>query len=70
MMYEALSEEIRAQLEASKIAAIRYSSSIDEPADKVDDAILLSVDSAISPEALGGYVPGPIKVWFEFATSG
>ena len=70
MNYEALSEEVRSKLEASKVAMVRYSSSIDDPAGKVDDAVLVSKDSEIVTGGMEGYVVGPVGVWFEFVTSG
>lgn len=70
MNYESLSEEVRSKLEGSKRGAARYSSLVGE-AGVVDDAILLAKDSAIDVEAvMPGYVDSPVKVWFEYVTSG
>ena len=65
-----LSEELRAKLEAERFAAVRYSSAVDAPADKVDDAVLFSVGSDVDLDKMDGYSKAPPSAWFEFATEG
>lgn len=70
MNYEELSGEVRAKLEGTKRAAARYSSLVGENG-KVDDSVLLDKESPIVVEAMmPGYVDSPVKVWFEYVTSG
>lgn len=70
MQYESLSEELRIELESKKFAVIRWSSSVEEPGDKVDDAILLDIGSTIDVDRLNGYsVSRSPKTWFEFISA-
>lgn len=66
LRYENLPEELRARLEAEKVAAVRYSSAADEPNDKINDAILFDVASKDEIKRMNGYHEAPAFVWYGF----
>ena len=70
MKYETLPEDVRKELEARKVCAVRYSSDKDAAADKVDDAILLDSGSQIDVGRLNGYlVTSVLAPWFEHVSA-
>ncbi len=68
MNFEKLPTELQEGLIASGKYFTRYSSSVDDPADKVDDALRFSSDTEVVEADLAGYEESTAKVWFEYVS--
>ena len=71
MKYAELPEELRQKLEDTKFSAVRFSSNVSDPDNKVDDAILFDKDSEVDMDKMEGYVrvDSP-ALWFDFVAEG
>lgn len=68
MDFEKLPTELQEGLIASGKYFTKYSSSVEDPADKVEDSLRFGSDTEVSETDLAGYEESTAKVWFEYVS--
>jgi hypothetical protein len=66
MKYENLPQELRDQLEATRLVLVRRSSLVDD--NSINDAICLSKDTEADLNQFDGYEAGTVEDWFDLVT--
>lgn len=66
MKYADLPEDVKSELESTKMVIVRRSSLVDDAS--IDDVILLSKETTADLNQFEGYTPGTVQDWYEFVT--
>lgn len=67
---EQIPVELIEKLAATRMVAVRFSSNVNDPAMKVDDAVLLNKKTEIDVERLNGYtISDNFKYWFDLVVA-